>query len=160
LTSDRLTAAGGLNNDTASTDLWSAAYREAVESLQKEIDIATLKGKDAAHLFEELEHVAKEATHKSFFVRGMRYLQTLQVPLERFKDALDLATPLANLEPTAGTVLGVVRGLTAVSPFDKALCLLNSLIVDQPNILTLILHRSLSALQMLIQISRTSLKVC
>jgi hypothetical protein len=59
-------------------------------------------------LFRELDDVAKEATHQSVFLRGMRYLQTLQVPLERFKEALDLASPLANLERTSATVLEVV----------------------------------------------------
>lgn len=100
----------------ASSDLWSAAYREAVESLGEEIDIAILKGKNVARLFEELEEIEKEVTHESAFLKGVKYLRSLQVPLERFKLALDLATPLASLEPTANTVVGITRGVTAVSP--------------------------------------------
>lgn len=111
---DRLKFDGDIGSVIVYSDLWSAAYREAVESLREEIDIAALKGKDAAQLFRELEDVTKEVTHESVFLRGMRYLQTLKVPLERFQQALDLATPLAKFEPTAATVLGVVRGLTAV----------------------------------------------
>ncbi|KAJ5469732.1 hypothetical protein N7539_009350 [Penicillium diatomitis] len=98
-----------------SSGLWSAAFREAVEGLREDIDIATLKGKDAAQLLKDLEDVAKEATQTSMFWKGLKYLQTLQVPLQRFKDVLDLASPLANLEPTAATVVGVVRGLTAIA---------------------------------------------
>jgi hypothetical protein len=49
------------------------------------------------------------------FLRGVAYLRSIQVPLERFKLALDLASPLANLDPAASTVIGVVRSVTAVS---------------------------------------------
>lgn len=111
---DRSALGDGPSAITVSSNLWSAAFREAVESLQGEIEIATLNGKDAWQLFKELEDVAKEVTQKSVFLKGLRYLQTIQVPLQRFKEALDLASPLANVEPTAATVLGVVRGLTAV----------------------------------------------
>ncbi|KAF3401577.1 hypothetical protein F1880_009990 [Penicillium rolfsii] len=103
------------NSGTASWDLWSAAYREAVDSVSGKVDVAILKGKDATRLFSELEDTAKEATHKSFFLKGMRYLESLKVPLDKIKGILDLASPLASLEPTAATVLGVVRGLTAIA---------------------------------------------
>lgn len=122
MTAPRSAIGGDLRNVAGSSDLWSAAFCEAVESLRGDIDIATLKGKDAAHLLKELEDVAKEATETSVFLKGLKYLQSLQVPLQRFKDVLDLASPLANLEPTAATVLGVVRGLTAVSLFSNKCC--------------------------------------
>ncbi|KFY93587.1 hypothetical protein V498_04342 [Pseudogymnoascus sp. VKM F-4517 (FW-2822)] len=97
-----------------SSDLWSAAYREAVDSFGKGINAAIFKGENVAQLFKQLEEVDKEATQESAFLRGVRYLQFLQVPLERFKLALDLATPLTNIEPTA-TVFGVVRSVTAIA---------------------------------------------
>jgi hypothetical protein len=100
-----------------SSDLWSAAYREAVESLGKDINVAILKGENVAELFKQLEKIDKEATQESIFLRGVRYLHSLQVPLERFKLALDLASPLTNIEPTTATVFGVVKGVTAVSSF-------------------------------------------
>lgn len=115
LTTNRLTPGDYISKDIASSDLWSAAYREAVESLGEEIDPAALEGKNIAQLFRELEDIEKEVTHESAFVRGVRYLDSLQVPLENFKLGLDLAAPLANLEPTATTVVGVVRAVTAVS---------------------------------------------
>jgi hypothetical protein len=105
---------------TTYTDLWSAAYREAVESFGKDIDVVILKGSSAAQLLEKLEDVDKEATQESVFVRGVAYLRSIQVPLERFKLALDLASPLGSLDPTASTVLGVVRSVTAVSLFHRA----------------------------------------
>jgi len=98
------------------SDLWSAAYREAVENLGKDIDVAILKGDSVAELFKHLENMDKDTTQESAFLRGVKYLHSLQVPLERFKLALDLSSPLTSMEPTS-IVFGVVRGVTAVSFF-------------------------------------------
>jgi hypothetical protein len=102
---------------TVSSDLWSAAYREAVDSFQKDVGAAVLMGGTAAQLFKKLEEVDIDATQGSVFLRGVAYLRSIQVPLERFKLALDLASPLSSLDPTASTVFGVVRSVTAVSSF-------------------------------------------
>lgn len=101
--------------DTVSLDLWSTAYREAVNSLGEDIDIAILEGKKIKQLFQELEMIDKEAAGESAFLRGLEHLKKIQVPLGRFKQLLDIATPLANAQPTAATVFGVVTGVTAVS---------------------------------------------
>ncbi|CAN9218360.1 unnamed protein product [Alternaria alternata] len=114
-TADRSTLGDGVSSMTSYTDLWSAAYREAVDSFGKDIDVAILKGSSAAQLLEKLEGVDKEATQESVFLRGVAYLRSIQVPLERFKLALDLASPLSSLDPTASTVLGVVRSVTAIA---------------------------------------------
>ncbi|SPO01953.1 related to vegetatible incompatibility protein HET-E-1 [Cephalotrichum gorgonifer] len=97
------------------SDLWSAAYHEAVDSLGEDIDVAILKGNNVAQLFRELEEIDKNATKESAFLRGVEYLRSLQVPLERFKLALDLASPLTAAEPTTSAVFGVVRGVTAIA---------------------------------------------
>ena len=99
------------------SDRWSAAYRDAVLSLGKDLDIAILKGKNVAQLFEELQRTDLEAFQESAFSRGVKYLHSIKVPLESFKLALDLASPLTSVEPTAATVFGVVRSVTAVSFF-------------------------------------------
>lgn len=99
-----------------SSDLWSAAYREAVESLEGDIDIAIIKGKGIAQLFKELEALDKGPTEESAFRRGVVYLRSLQVPLEKFKLALDLASPLTGADLVTGPVFDLVRGVTAVSP--------------------------------------------
>lgn len=101
--------------DDDSPDLWSTAYREAVESLGKDIDIAILKGRNVEQLFRELGEIDNEATQESAFLRGVRYLQSIQVPLERFKLALDFANPLTSIDPAVSTVFGMIRGVTAVS---------------------------------------------
>jgi hypothetical protein len=101
---------------TVSTDIWSAAFREAVESLGEEIDVIALKGKSITQLFRDLEDIQKGETHDSAFLRGVKYLQSLRVPLETLKLALDLASPLSSLEPTAATVVGVIRSVVAVMP--------------------------------------------
>jgi hypothetical protein len=92
-----------------SSDLWSAAYREAVESLGKDINVAIPKGDSVAQLFKQLENRDKDASQGSVFLRGVRYLHSLQAPLERFKLALDVASPLTSLEPTVATAFGVDR---------------------------------------------------
>ncbi|KAK0642064.1 hypothetical protein B0T16DRAFT_462079 [Cercophora newfieldiana] len=97
------------------SDLWSAAYREAVGNLGEDIDAAILKGENVAELFKKLEELDKDASQESVFLRGVKYLQSLQVPLERFKLVLDLATPLTSIEPTTATVFGVVKGVTAIA---------------------------------------------
>ncbi|CAM1503386.1 Fc.00g081620.m01.CDS01 [Cosmosporella sp. VM-42] len=99
----------------APSDLWSKAYREAVQNMGQDVDITILKGENIAQLFKELEGVDKDATDESVFLRGVRYLSSIQVPLERFKLALDLTAPLTALEPTTSTVFGVIRGVTAVA---------------------------------------------
>ena len=108
-----------LNNNNGSSivssDLWSAAYREAVESFGKDVDAAILVGTSAAQLFAELEGIDKGTSEQSVFLRGVAYLRSIQVPLERFKLALDLASPLATLDPAVSSVIGVVRSVTAVS---------------------------------------------
>jgi len=99
-----------------SSDLWSAAYREAVDSLSAETDVAILMGKNAAELFKTLDEIEKGTEQESAFLRGVKYLRSIQVPLERFKLALDLGVPIATLDPMVATpVLGVVRSVTAVS---------------------------------------------
>ncbi|ERS96506.1 hypothetical protein HMPREF1624_07422 [Sporothrix schenckii ATCC 58251] len=77
-------------------DLWSAAYREAVNSLGEDVNVAILKGDNVSQLFRQLEEMDKESSKDSAFVR-------------------DLAAPLASIEPTAGTVVGVVRSVTAIA---------------------------------------------
>lgn len=78
------------------------------------MDIVILQGKSVTQLFTELEQLEREVAHESAFDRGVKWLRSLQVPLERFKLLLDLATPLANIEPTATTVVGLIKSVTAV----------------------------------------------
>lgn len=112
---DQTSHRDGPQATTTPTDVWSAAYREAVDSLGKDIDVAILRGSGAAQLFKQLEEIDKNVSRDSAFLRGVACLRSIQVPLEKFKLALDLASPLGNLEPIAGTVFGVVKGVTAVS---------------------------------------------
>ena len=114
------TSEPGMEEAMAPSDLWSKAYREAVQNMGQDVNLAILEGENIAQLFKKLEGVDKDATDKSVFLRGVRYLHSIQVPLERFKLALDLTTPLTALGPTASTVFGVIRGVTAVSVAAKS----------------------------------------
>ncbi|KAK5093253.1 hypothetical protein LTS08_008936 [Lithohypha guttulata] len=109
------TRGNDVDSITVSSDLWSAAYREAVDSLGDDIDVAILKGDSVAQLFKELEDIDREATQKSAFLRGVECLQRIKVPLERFKLALDVASPLSNIDPAGTAVFGVVKGVTAIA---------------------------------------------
>ncbi|KAK9434875.1 NACHT domain protein [Metarhizium brunneum] len=102
-------------DDAPASDLWSAAYREAVESLGEDIDVAILKGKGIEQLFHQLEELNTELTEQSAFLAGVEYLQRIKVPLEKFKLALDLATPLTDMQPVSAAVFGVVKGVTAIA---------------------------------------------
>lgn len=98
-----------------SNDLWSAAFREAVKRTMKDSEISRMEGLNVAQLFEQLEITDERATRDDAFLRGVKFLRSIQVPLENFKLALDLASPLTSLEPTTLTVCGVIRSVTAVS---------------------------------------------
>ncbi|KAH7360505.1 hypothetical protein BKA65DRAFT_577265 [Rhexocercosporidium sp. MPI-PUGE-AT-0058] len=109
-----LTPRFDIDTVTTSSDIWSTAYREAVDSLGKDINIAILKGENVAQLLRQLDEIEKDG-QESVFLRGVKYLHSLQVPLERFKLALDLATPLTSIEPTTATVFAVVKSITAIA---------------------------------------------
>ncbi|KAF7877700.1 hypothetical protein EAF04_001371 [Stromatinia cepivora] len=113
--SNHLTPGVEIDSAIVSLDVWSAAYREAVNSLGKDIDSTILKGENLAELFKQLETIDKEVTQESVFLRGVKYLHSLQVPLDSFKLALDLASPLTSIEPTTSMVFGIIKGVTAIA---------------------------------------------
>ncbi|WPA99750.1 uncharacterized protein RHO25_004369 [Cercospora beticola] len=45
-----------------SEDLWSAAFREAVEEVKKHVDVSIFEGQDVAKLFKNLEDINEAAT--------------------------------------------------------------------------------------------------
>lgn len=114
---DRSTLNDDIGNVIVTSDLWSAAFREAIDNLEKDIDVAILKGKNVEQLFRDLEEIDKEATQKSTFLRGVKYLHSIQVLFERFKLTLDLASPLTSLESIVTTIFGVVKSVTTISSF-------------------------------------------
>jgi hypothetical protein len=119
LSNDDLPSIYDIDGVSAPSDLWSAAYREAVESLGEEIDVAILEGQSVAELFIKLEEIDQNVTQKDTFVRGIGYLHSIQGPLETFKTALDLASPVANIDPTASTIVGIVKSVTEVRCLSK-----------------------------------------
>ncbi|KAL8906672.1 MAG: hypothetical protein Q9171_006175 [Xanthocarpia ochracea] len=94
------------------TDLWSAAYREAFSSLGEEEKSMISKGESIEKLFMTLAKTNEELAGDSLFRRG---LQRLQAPLTNIKLALDIASPLAAIEPTASTAVGIVQSVTTVA---------------------------------------------
>jgi hypothetical protein len=51
------------------SDLWSSAYRDAVESMGKDLNVAVLKGNNVAQLFTQLGELDSEVTQDSAFLR-------------------------------------------------------------------------------------------
>ncbi|PSK43017.1 LON peptidase N-terminal domain and RING finger protein [Elsinoe australis] len=98
-----------------STDVWSAAFREAASSIEDCIDSTAAHSRSVEELLQNLNTIGRDAVQDSAFLRGVQHLQDARVPLESFKLALDLATPLTSLEPTTATVFGVVRSVTAIA---------------------------------------------
>ena len=107
----------GHTNDVLfqSTDLWSAAFREAIDTLEPTIDVAQLTGKPVEQLFHDLGMIQRSTDEKSTFRRGLAHLRSVKGPLQNLKLALDLTSPLISFEPVAATVVGVVRSVITVS---------------------------------------------
>ncbi|KAK5232289.1 hypothetical protein LTR47_006502 [Exophiala xenobiotica] len=95
-----------------STDMWSAAYREALSAYGDEVANVISKGDRIESLLTNLQETNEELAGDSLFRRGLR---KLQAPLKNFKLALDMASPLASIEPTASTAVGVVTCVTAIA---------------------------------------------
>ncbi|KAK8014833.1 hypothetical protein PG990_008129 [Apiospora arundinis] len=100
--------------DEGELGLWSAAYREAVES-QKTVDQAILKVGKIHELFVKLEATESGTPDDSLFRKGLKQLEKIKGPLKQFKLVLDVTSPLASAEPAAATVIGVVQGVTALA---------------------------------------------
>lgn len=111
----RLTLVTSANALDTSQNVWSAAFQEAIDSIETDIDVAILKGKKVEELFQDLQKLEVDTTQESAFVQGMKYLRKVKGPLENFKLALDVSAPLTALEPTTTLVFGVIRSVTAVS---------------------------------------------
>jgi hypothetical protein len=93
------------------SDLWSVAYHEAVTSLGEEVKGRIMNDEKIDELFAILEEKNDQSARDSLFRRGSR---KLRLPLENFKLALDIASPLASIALTASTAVGVVKSVTAV----------------------------------------------
>lgn len=98
-------------------DVWSVAYREAVERLDEEKREMVLKGDRVDQLFRQLGDHDAESVEESSFRRG---LTKLHQPLQNIKLAVDLASPLLGLEPAVATATGAVKSFTIVSGLPQA----------------------------------------
>ncbi|KAK8069987.1 NACHT domain [Apiospora phragmitis] len=96
------------------TGLWSAAYREAVES-QDAVDQTILKFEKIQDLFVQLEATESGRPDDSLFRKGLKLLEKIKGPLKQMKLVLDVTSPLASAEPAVATVIGVVQGVTALA---------------------------------------------
>ncbi len=104
-----------VKEDDIHSDLWSKAYQEALNNMAGDLDTAILAGKNAEHMFKELERLDKKTSEQSAVMRGLRYLHSLQVPLQHLKFVLDIANPISAINPAASTAIGVVKSVTTAS---------------------------------------------
>lgn len=105
----------GFGPSASSPDVWSLAFAEALDSFGSELDHTLLQGNSAESLMRRLQEMDEDDSQNSAFRRGLDHLRRLRIPLEAIKLALDIATPLVAVEPTAAMAVGVVRSVTAVS---------------------------------------------
>ncbi|SPO00078.1 uncharacterized protein DNG_02930 [Cephalotrichum gorgonifer] len=96
----------------ADDDIWSVAYREAVERLDEDKREIVTKGERIDELFKRLRESDADNADHSLFRKG---LSKLQKPLQYVKLAVDLAQPLLALEPAAATATGAVKSFTVVA---------------------------------------------
>lgn len=111
----------------ASEDLWTAAFREAIETFEPKLDVAQLADANVERMLHDLELIDRLNNDDSIFQRGLEHLRRVKGPLENLKLALNLAEPLVSFEPVAATVIGVVRSVTTVC----SVCEESSLAHDQ-----------------------------
>lgn len=103
------------DDELLALDIWSAAYREALQkSPDERVKKLILKGENAGQLLRQLEQDEDGLIENSLFRQGIQYLKKVQGPLENLKLVLDLASPLTSIEPTVGTAFGVLKSVTAV----------------------------------------------
>ena len=110
--------------DGGPTDLWSAAYREAVENSSDKVKSVIMNGERIENLLTRLKETNENIADNSLFWRGIKRLQE---PLRFFKLAVDMASPFASIEPTASTAVGAVSCVTAVSSLLRVYCIVAEL---------------------------------
>ncbi|RYO93560.1 hypothetical protein DL766_003932 [Monosporascus sp. MC13-8B] len=103
-----------LSNDAPDNDIWSAAYSEAVQEFNEEIERLAVTGNKLEDLLQSLRE-SSDKRSDSLFSRGLRRLKQ---PLENVRLALDLTSPLAGLDPT----LAVTTSTTAVKIVAIGIC--------------------------------------
>lgn len=93
-------------------DLWSGAYKEAVQSSEDKVKRLAVTGVRLDDLFKRLEE-ENDRRNESIFNRG---LKVLSQPLQYLKLSLDIAGPFVDLEPTKAlaTATNVVKSVTTV----------------------------------------------
>lgn len=99
-------------------DIWSVAYHDAIQKLDREKRDMVLTGRNLNQLLKDLEERDAESAENSYFRKG---LKRVQKPLENVKLAVDLAQPLLGLDPAVATATGVVKSFTIVC-VHPALC--------------------------------------
>lgn len=98
----------------ASEDLWTATFREAIETFEPKLDIAQLADANVERIVHNLELIDRLNNDDLSFQRGLEHLRRVKGLLENLKLALNLAEPLLSFKPAAATVIGVVRSVTTV----------------------------------------------
>lgn len=94
------------------SDQWTKAYDEAVAQLDEETRALVSKGRDLQQLFDGLNETNEAHKSQSIFRRG---LNRLQGPVQNFNLVLNIASPLAGLDPTSSAAVGVVESVTTLA---------------------------------------------
>lgn len=112
---------GGINGDAASTDgpdsgasssdISDSAYHKAWSSLSED-QRKELTGEDEIRkLFDQLKQTDQGHQDQCLLRKGLRAVSPY---LERLRITIDFISPFASVEPTAGTALGLIKGVNSV----------------------------------------------
>ncbi|KAM3457627.1 hypothetical protein MY3296_001059 [Beauveria thailandica] len=80
-----------------------------------DIDAAILAGKNAEHMFNELERLSKQVEENSAAIKGIKRLHAIKPSLEKLKFVVEAASPLGAINPAASTALGVVKSVATIA---------------------------------------------
>lgn len=97
--------------NAGSSDPWTTAYNEAMGQLDDDMRAVVQKGQNLEELFENLSQTNENHKHKSILRRGMDRMQT---PLKFLETTLDVAKPLASLDPGSSAAVGLIQSVTTV----------------------------------------------
>lgn len=103
--------ANGKAHDPVPSDLWSAAYKEAVGQVDQEIGTLVRSGRNLEELFQSLNEANELHKEESILRRGM---ERIKKPMEYLQMILNVTSPAAGMNPASSVAFGVVQSVATV----------------------------------------------
>ncbi|KFA71991.1 hypothetical protein S40288_08082 [Stachybotrys chartarum IBT 40288] len=104
--------ANGKAHDSVPSDLWSAAYKEAVGQVDQEIGTLVRSGRNLEELFQNLNEANELQKDESILRRGM---ERIKKPMEYLQMILNVTSPAAGMNPASSVAFGVVQSVATLA---------------------------------------------